>query len=234
MLILDKVPEVCADSTPYSLYEYILKSIREGVSLSKSPSLCGKAPQYTSNKLSDLISKDILYSKNNRNYICAYYNQLARNYKKRTGNKKQHNILIPERVFTPEVNLAEYLLNPLLLHSPAIDSTYMDLYKRYKESLDMYAVDQVAFSRALLILMEPTDDEFVSGIPAWYRSLNDNYYTGFDPVTKRHIKIVKNENGKYSYYIGYISNCMKEIRNVPEDMKYVVEHLIHQKDINFD
>lgn len=172
--------------------------------------------------------RDIAYSKKNRDWIFQYYNALSAIFKRTTGSY-YGNV---EFDFRPITQYARYLTKPLKIHSPLFDDFYAETLVEY---LDKYADidDDVILSRTILFDLEPTEDEFIAGVPDWFQDIKGSDFIAFDVVNRRYIKITKNKDG-FRYFTSLISDNWKEILNVPKDMDYIVDYLISSRDIKLD
>ena len=228
MLFLDENPNICATSTPISLVEHILESIRKGYDmLMSSPTSFKRIPKGELHNLHELIISDIIHSKKNRDWIVNYYNTLASIYRKVSGK-----VFEPIRAdFLPARAMDKFLTNKLNIHLPIYDLFYFELLEANRETYSLID-DPVLLSRTMLFDLEPTSDEFVTGVPDWFTSISNSNFIAFDPIAKKHIKIEKYKGG-YRYFTSSISDNWKEIENVPEEMNYIVGYLISNRSISF-
>lgn len=227
MLFLDENPVICVNNTPFSLFPHILQSIKSGYSsLCANPSAFKRYAITEVEPLEDLIIKDFVFSKKNRDWLVQYYNTMSSIYQKKTGNNM--GSLIAN--FYPKINLDKYFTRNLKIHPPVFDEFYTELIEE-NEELYRDIDDPVLLSRTILLKLEPTGDEFVLGIPDWFSDIQDVEFKAFDPVTKKHIKILKAKDG-YKYFVSKISDNWHEIENVPPDMQYIIDYLISSRNIN--
>lgn len=228
MLFLDENPNICATSTPISLVEHILESIRKGYDLLMSnPTSFKRLYKSEIHSLDKLIIHDIIHSKRNRDWIVMYYNTLASMFRRVAGK-----VFEPIRAdYLPTKNIDKFLTNKLALHLPVCDSYYFELLEERREIYSQIN-DPILLSRTMLFDLKPTSDEFCMGIPDWFSSLSNNNFVTFDPISKKHIKIEKHGKG-YRYYTSSISDNWKEITDVPDEMSYIVGYLISNRSINF-
>lgn len=223
MLFLDIDPVICANNTPISLYEHILQALGDAFTEVETSSSCKYKSVASPIELKELFVNDILLSKNNRNWLITYHNILAYNLTKITGRK------YPPRgcEYVSKRNIGEYFARPLELHKPIYDKRYLPLIL---ENSDTYAhiTDAVELSRAMLIHLKPSADEFPFGEPAWLNIIEYRDYVAFDPIQKLHIKIVRTSDG-YRYYTSKISNNWKEIECVPPEMDKIIDCILVNK-----
>lgn len=229
MLFLDENPNICATSTPISLVEHILKSIRKGYDLlMSSPTSFKRLSKGEIHSLDELIIHDIIYGKRNRDWIVAYYNTLASVFRRATGK-----VFEPIRAdYLPTRNIDKFLTNKLDLHLPVRDSYYLELLEERREVYSQIN-DPILLSRTMLFDLKPTSDEFCMGVPDWFSSISNSNFVAFDPISKKHIKIEKYGKG-YRYYTSSISDNWKEITDVPDEMSYIIGYLISNRSISFD
>lgn len=229
MLFLDEDPVICANNTPISLHKYTLTSIKSACTLLRADQTSYKnIHQDEVQGLSNLVMRDIAYSKKNKDWIIQYYNALSVIYKRKTSTYYGP----VDFEFKPITQYARYLVKPLKIHSPLFDEFYAEALV---DNLDKYADinDAVVLSRTILLDLEPTEDEFVAGIPDWVQDIKGSDFIAFDVVNRRYIKITKCKDG-FRYYTSLISDNWKEILNVPKDMDYIIDYLISSRDITLD
>ena len=224
MLLLDNDATICAQSTPASLYKYILDELQVAFktidSIKDTEGHVMVSEQCYIRPLNKLLIADILYSKANRDWLVEYYNALAL-LQARYFKVKYPPINCDYRPFS---NIGEYYGRQFRLHAPVYDNKYISLVK---ENEDFYKAidDLVELSRLMLMQLEPTEDEFPAGVPIWLEEVQQNAYVAFDPISKVHVKVVKQDDN-YRYFIAHISNNWKEIHNVPPEMKLIIDCLI--------
>lgn len=229
MLFLDDNPIMCVNNTPVSLFAHILTSIKSGYgSLLANPTSFNKTTCKEIEDLEDLIIKDILFSKKNRDWIVQYFNSMSSIYQKISGE----NYGSISADFNPVKNKDKYFTRPLKIHLPTFDKMFEKLVEE-NSAVYFEITDPILLSRTILIDLQPTEDEFVQGIPDWLSNIEGMGFSAFDPITKKHIKIVR-VNDNYKYFISKISDNWQEITDVPKDMQYIINYLIRSRQINFD
>ena len=225
MLFLDQDPVMCAQSTPISLYESILPPLRTAIEqirkVYNTRNIKCKVISSPTD-LEELVLNDIGFSKRNRDWYINYYNALAMNYNKL--DKTQYPAL--QCMYAPRLDTGAYFSNPLKIHQPTYDKAYFDLVNTHG---DFYkGLDSLDTSRAMLIHLSPTPDEFMFGEPAWLSNNTYQDYSAYDPINKIHIKIVRGPK-QYRYFTSKISNNWKEVANVPKEIDAIIDCILINK-----
>lgn len=227
MLFLDENPIECVRSTPFTLYEHILRHIKMGYEeLMKNPSVFER--KNFGVKMEDLyvlVAYDMKLGKRNRDWLVQYYNTMSVYYQKISG--KNYGAIRND--YLPARGLDSFLTAPLDIHSPMLDNFYLDIvlkhgdiYKNFESNIDI--------SRVLLLQLDPTEEEFQYGLPTWYSEAKGQDFIAFDQTTRRYIKISKRD-GNFKYYTSFISDNWREIKDVPKEMDYIINFLISTKDL---
>lgn len=224
MLIVDLDPIKCAQYTPASLYKYILEATSIAFArVNGTRATKNRVILTNDSPLQDLVVNDIYYSKRNRDWLTTYHNAVAMAY----SRKFTDNYCSVKCDYIPRNAMAAYFSAPLKLHSPACDPLYADLVKQHNDTYKLIT-DVVELSRLMLIHMEPSPDEFISGEPEWLKENNYEDFITFDPINKLHIKISKGPRG-YRYFVAHISDNWIEIEGVPKGIDLIVAHLINNQ-----
>lgn len=224
MLFLDKNPQLCAKSTPCGFLSHIIESITDGYNRAI------KNPKQPVSKdilpLSDLVYKDITFSKSNADWYKDYFLYVQSMYKK---IHTDYTPLIPDMSIILRKCSCEYMTMPFKLHSPLQDLFYQDIIRQNSARYSLVK-DQLMLSRLILIDLRPQFEDFIEGAPHWLTENDTEVITAYDYFNKRHIKIEKHPTeDRYRYFMAIISNNWKEVENVPPEMDIIVNYLISNR-----
>lgn len=103
---------------------------------------------------------------------------------------------------------------------------YNSEYGKYTEKLSPESTIMV--SRAIIILMSPVYENFLTGVPNWLAASCPVVLTAYDEDNRRHIKIT-NDGKRFHYFTSIISDNYQEITSVPEEIDKIVSYLISSK-----
>ena len=220
MLMTDKDPVLSARSIPIELIEYTLEGIVLGYAKAQEQSY--KRINKISS-LAKLVCSDLTYSNKNCCWYNLFYNELC-NIAKDSGLISAEPLQISGLKVKSD---SMFIINPLSLHSPLLDEKYQEVISK-KEELYSSLHDVTLISRNILVDLDPTFDDFVKGIPAWYTNLSNTLILSYDTFSRRHIKIIK-DGERLRYYTSVISDDWKEVQNVPSEMDFIIKYLISNR-----
>lgn len=177
-----------------------------------------------------LVSQDLRYSQVNFDWIRDYWQFaiVTVSLSRRGVEQNLRAELTPEtwELFEHRKFVSDHITfdNPddieLHLHNPYYNKEYLPFLEKLPEA------DSVVVSRAIIGLMTPCFEDFLSGAPVWLKDCTSGIVlTAYDPENRKHIKIVK-DGKRYKYYTSIISDNYKEIKQVPEEMDALVSYLI--------
>lgn len=217
MLILDKSPKICAKHTPKSLVKETLHHVLVGYNYACSKPFDYEYEVYPTYRL---VEMDLRRGYSTIQWYQSYVEQLLEMDKIISTNDGVE----PFKdfvMFEKEVILNNFITADCSphIHNPAYDSAYIKFIG------DKFDNDNVITSRAILTKMEPTNDEFLYGVPVWLRSISKIVYSGYDVINHRHIKIENTHEG-YKYYTSFISDNWEEIKNVPKEMEIIINQIL--------
>lgn len=220
MLFLEENPKLCALTTPKSLIPSILKGIELGYNLASQASVS----QERYNDLPRSIASMFSSSQKSYEWLLTYYSVLTHNL----GREPKQLSL------TPLKKNRLYSYKPLYMFDPMWLKQYLPIVN---ENYEKYSTcgDIILKSRMLLEDMNPTQDEFIKGMPEWLLSNRSNgtIIEDYDELTHTHIKIVSDKD-RYRFYTSYKTDNWVEVPNVPTEMSKIVRYLLTNKPLNLE
>jgi hypothetical protein len=171
-----------------------------------------------------VLQECIIYSKENYLWFSKFYEELKKLYNKFVVGKK---IFINnfDESFLYNLNNIEFKNTGLKLPK-ALDS-FINKFNRYiyhKYVKDL--TNPIDINRIMYIINNYKVDSFMGTIPPWYSSVSNIIYSSYNKKDRNRVKIIF-EDGKYKYFISFISDKWTEVKDVPPEIKYFINSVLY-------
>ena len=111
------------------------------------------------------------------------------------------------------------------------------IYKQNKDILEPYEKQifrlrtPITRYRIMYMINGYLNSEFPAGAPAWYNCMRGTIYEAFNKMTRMYYKIDTSVEGVYTYYYSNNGKNWHEIKNVPLDMRGLIDSIIFAREV---
>lgn len=233
IFLLDEDPKLCALSLAMKHVKEYIEYITYSIIKFRGTPFVKKETDVENKPRVDYM----FYNQRTAYWFYTFYNELQRIHKEKTGRYykvtehfKETWINDMQRVTGPMDVKRKAYKGVRLPNEKCVREKYQDIYQHYKWTIDKIN-SKIGRFRVMYMLLGFLNSEFPCGAPAWYNTLKATIWKSFNKMTRLYYRIDTSVEGKYSYYYSVDDKNWIEIKNIPFEMRGLIDGIIFSREV---